>query len=102
MEVLGREVVRRLMDGAEDLDQFTTMELETAKMFMGLLESTVELELAERYQKPIDVAEQNEHLFLAQPEPPNWRPTCACGWKDRRLVPTEKQAEYAWKTNHSV
>lgn len=102
MEVLGREVIRRLMEGAEDLDQFTTMELETAKMTLGLLESTVELELAERYQQPIDVAEQNEHVFEAVSEPPNWRPACLCGWKDRRLVPNEKQAEYAWKNNHRV
>lgn len=99
-EVPAGKVIQCLIEGAESLDEFSTLELETAKMYLSLLESTLEMELSERYGRPIDVAEDNAHQFIAVPEPPNWRATCSCSWKDRRLVPSEKQAEYAWKGNH--
>lgn len=101
-EVPAGRVVERLIAGEEDLSQFSTIELETAKMYVGLLETTLELELSQRYGTPIDIAEQ-EHMCLPVLEaPPNWRPTCTCGWKDRRLVPNERQAEYAWAGNHQA
>lgn len=50
------EVFSDVMDGGKPLSEVTTTELETLKMYLGTVLTTIESELGERYQQPMDIA----------------------------------------------